>query len=50
MKPFNTLGTIEIAKLTQEQIAMYSKELGESRVLQEVSECRKRLDGMGIDY
>lgn len=50
-KDFNSLGTIEIAKLTTEEIVYYSKELrDEDFVLKEVSNCRKKLDSMGIKY
>lgn len=51
MKPFETLGAIETAELTEEQTKAYIKEIGdEALVLREVSECRKRLDSMGVSY
>lgn len=50
-KQFGSLGTIEVAELTREDIVYYAKETGdEAMVLQEVADCRKRLDQMGIDY
>lgn len=49
-KPFGSLGTIEVVELTREEIDAYSKTVGEEVVLKEISECRKRLDDMGISY
>lgn len=50
-KPFGSLETIQVAELTKEQISYYIKETGdENMVLKEVSDCRKRLESMGIEY
>ena len=49
--PFGSLGTIEVAELTKEEIQYYIKEtMDEEMVLKEISDCRKRLDSMGIEY
>lgn len=48
-KPFSSLSTMEVAKLTQEQILGYSKIVGEDHVLSEVFKCRAILRDMGIN-
>ena len=50
MEPFDSLLAIEIARLTQEEIAAYGKIEGEDIVIKEVLDCRKRFAQMGIDY
>ena len=49
-KSFGSLGTVEVAELSAEDIVFYTKSMGEEYVLLEIRDCRKRLDDMGIKY
>lgn len=51
MKNFEELGTEEIVKLTEAEIDYYAEQIGDKDVvLEEIENCKRTLDRLGISY